>query len=244
MIYRNFLTSAACVGLVVSALSASPAAAAIDPVYGTDPDLDELCSDAQRANANSSFVSFADDIRYEAPEVISEEVGATPISIVGIGTPDTIYGNFSGARVNGHSPNIHADAETTLRYPGGAVATYKTTITTKVTRSAGCHVHKPTQGANQEEIHPGYQIAPPGQQTADRVSTFELVVTHGTKTVNIPGPWTDPNASGTSQVVICISPGSAPGNWRNQNGYDGSLGVCSRDWYDTLGSTPSESLPD
>jgi hypothetical protein len=122
--------------------------------------------------------------------------------------------------------------------------TYQTQTTTTVTRTGQCHVHKPTNGNANDPDHAGYQIAPNGLQTPEPVSATTTTVTLGTRTEAIPGPWVDPNASATNtQVVICISPGRVPGTWRNQNGYTGNLGTCSRAWYDTLGSTPSVSLP-
>ncbi len=229
---------------VYIALSASSAFAAVDTFYGTDPELDQQCSDLQKPADNSGYTSFADNIQVTGTSSSTVDLGV--VSTVGIGTPTTTFTNFRDAHVNGQSVNIHAYGDKTVSYPGGALVTYQTQTTTVETRSAQCHVHKPTSGGTQDDDpgHPGYQIAPNGLQTDEPVSATTTTVTLGTRTETIPGPWIDPNASAIGgQVVICISPGRVPGNWRNQNGYTGNLGTCSRAWYDTLGSTPSVSLP-
>ena len=115
-----------------------------------------------------------------------------------------------------------------------------------MTRSSTCHVHKPTEGANQEEIHPGYQIAPNGLQTDGTVSVDSVTTEPGFRVVNFAGPWTDPSASIIGgEFVICNSPGRNPGAWRGQNGYVSQIAgkTCSTAWYNLLGSTPSVSVP-
>jgi len=212
--------------------------AAVDPSFG----LDQACSDLQKPADSSGFTSLAIDIQtVGTPTVVTELLGL--ISVVGIGPATTTFANFTDAHVNGQSVNIHAFADKTVVYAGGALETYQTKVTTTTTRQGTCHVHKPTNGNPDDPLHEGYDIAPPGQQTTQPVTATSTEVTFSTTTVEIPGPWTDPNGSGNEQVVICISPGRNPGAWRAQNGYDGSLGTCSRSWYDTLGSTPSVSVP-
>jgi hypothetical protein len=237
----NRLAATTAFALVVGAALPSTAFAAVDPIYGTDPMLDQACSDLQKPADNSGFTSFAENIQVVDTSTTTEQLGL--LSIVGVGPSVTSYSNFSSARVNGQSVNIHALADKTVTYAGGAIATYQTKVTTTTVRQGTCHVHKQTEGNANDEDHPGYQIAPIGLQTTEPVQATSTEVTYGTTTVTIPGPWTDPNATGNEQVVICISPGKKPGEWRNQNGYNGSLGTCSRAWYDTLGSTPSVSLP-
>ncbi len=227
--------------LIASGTFSGVAHAGVDPIYGTDPVLDQACSDLQKPSDSSGFVSFADNIQNTGSSSVTENLGL--ISVAGSGTPQSTWSGFNNAHVNGQSVNIHAYGNLTVVYPA-SVETYETKTTTTTTRSSSCHVHKLDAGAPQDSPHPGYSIAPTGLQTTDTVSATETTVTYGTNSVIVPGPWTDPNASTSGdQVVICISPGKKPGNWREQNGYDGSLGTCSRAWYDTLGSTPSVSLP-
>jgi hypothetical protein len=230
---------------ILAALTMSTGAhAAVDGIYGIDPVLDQQCSDLQRPSDNSGYTSFAENIQVTNDS--SETIDTGILSTVGIGPATTTFTNFYGAHVNGQSVNIHAYGDKTVTYAGGALVTYSTQTTRTVTRSGKCHVHKVTEGQTQDDDpgHPGYQIAPRGLQTDEPVSATTVTVTTGTRTVTIPGPWIDPNASVIGgQVVICISPGRNPGAWRNQNGYMGNLGTCSRAWYDMLGSTPSVSVP-
>ncbi len=227
--------------LVTSTAIPGIAHAGVDPIYGTDPVLDQACSDLQKPADSSGFVSFADNIQPTGSNSVTETLGL--ISVTGSGTPQTTWSGFNNAHVNGQSVNIHAYGTVSVVYPA-SIETYETKVTTTTTRSSTCHVHKLDAGAPQDSPHPGYSIAPSGLQTTQAVTATDTVVTYGTTDVTVTGPWTDPNASSTGdQVVICISPGKKPGNWRNQNGYDDSLGICSRAWYDTLGSTPSVSLP-
>jgi hypothetical protein len=220
----------------------APAFAAVDPIFGEDPELDQKCSDLQRPADSSGFTSLAIDIQtVGTPTVVTENLGL--ISVVGNGPATTTYANFRNARVNGQSVNIHADADLTVVYMGGSIETYQTRITTTTTRQGSCHVHKPTNGTSDDPLHDGYDIAPPGLQTSEPVTATTVEVTYGTTTVLNPAPYVDPDASGSGQVVICISPGRNPGAWRAQNGYDGSIKPCSRAWYDELGSTPSVSVP-
>lgn len=236
------LAARAAIVLAAGAAFPSLAFAAVDPFYGSDTDLDQACSDIQKPSDNSGFVSFADNIQITGTSTLTEKLGL--ISTVGIGTPVSTYSGFVGAHVNGKSVNIHAYAKLSVVYAQGALETYQTKVTTTTTRSSTCHVHKQDAGAQTDTPHPGYSIAPTGLQTAATVSATSVEITYGTTTEVIPGPWTDPNAGGNNEeVVICISPGRNPGNWRAQNGYDGSLGTCSRAWYDTLGATPSVSVP-
>lgn len=230
------------VGLAAAALVAFPSTV-MAQVVGDDPALDAQCVTLLKPNANSGFTTLAINVDSQVISIVTQDTGI--ISTVGIGTPVLSYTGFQNARVNGKSVNIHADATFTSVYPGGALVTYATKITTTTEHSGECHVHKQVNGTGtgDDVLHPGYQVAPPGLQNDARVSYTTMEMTTGTRTATIPGPWTDPNGGGTSQVVICISPGRNPGAWRNQNGYTGSLGTCSRAWYDSLGSTPSVSVP-
>ncbi|WP_125964208.1 hypothetical protein [Sphingomonas koreensis] len=226
--------------LICAAFAAFPSAAFAQSEY---PELDAKCTELLKPGTSSDFTAMAINVQ-SSETTTTEDLGL--ISIVGIGPATSTYSGFTSPRVNGQSVNIHALANLTVTYAAGALATYQTKITTTTTLTGQCHVHKPTPGNVQDDdpLHPGYSIAPPGLQIDDPVTSTSTSVTYGTRTETIPGPWTDPNASqGGAQVVICISPGKVPGNWRPQNGYDGSLGTCSRAWYDTLGSTPSVSLP-
>jgi hypothetical protein len=225
-------------------LAAEPdfaASVSVPPITGDDPGLDAQCAALLNPSTSSGFTSIAVDVVEAVTSSVTVDLGL--VSTVGIGPVTSVWSGFRGAHVNGQSVNIHAYGDYKVSYAGGAVQTYNTQTTTVYTKSGNCHTHKPTNGNTSDTLHPGYQIAPAGLQGGVVTST-RTVVTTGTRTVNIPGPWIDPNSSlQGAQVVICISPGRVPGNWRNQNGYNGSLGTCSRAWYDTLGSTPSVSLP-
>ncbi len=223
----------------------APALAGIDPVFGgVDAELDKLCSDLQKPNDESGFVSYAENVQTGQPVVVVTETGPAISSGIGTATVGAIT-NYRNAHVNGQSVNIHAFGDRETVYAGGHSETTPILTTTTVTRSASCHVHKPTEGANQEEIHPGYQIAPNGLQTDGTVSLDSVTQEPGVRVVNFAGPWIDPNASIIGgQFVICNSPTKNPGTWRNQNGYNGQLGrACSTIWYNELGSTPSVSVP-
>lgn len=225
---------------IALAVMACPNVAAAQ-VTGTDPELDAKCMALLKPAAQSEFTAIAIDITTSSTST-TEDDGI--ISTVGIGTPTYKYSNFRGAHVNGQSVNIFAYADLSVVYAAGALETIRTKITTITTRTGTCHVHKPTNGADNDPLHPGYSIAPPGLQIDEPVTATSTTVTYGTRTETIPGPWTDPNASTVGgEVVICNSPGRNPGTWRAQNGYDGSLGQCSTAWYNTLGSTPSVSVP-
>lgn len=222
----------------------APGFAAIDPIYGTDPELDQACSDLQKPSDESGYTSYAIDIVNGTPSSVTVDDG--PTVTVGIGAVSTVFGNYNGAHVNGQSVNIHAYGDKVTSYAGGATETTPTKTTTTVTRSAGCHVHKLTEGNDQDPLHEGYNVAPAGLQTDEPVSATTTTVTYGTRTTTIPGPWIDlANTVYGGQFVICISPGRNPGAWRGQNGYVNQIDgkSCSRAWYDTLGSTPSVSVP-
>jgi hypothetical protein len=225
----------------------APSFAAIDTDFGgLYPDGDIACDDVLRANDNSGFTTYAltDDIgSTSGPVTIDDPNGV--VTVVGIGTPTTTYSEFKNARQNGQSVNIHADAKKTVVYPGSQT-TIPTITTVKTTHNVTCHVHKLTNGNDKDELHEGYNIAPPGLNAQVGSASYETTeTTHGTRTETSNLPYIDPNASSDSaQVVICISPGKVPGTWRAQNGYDGSLGTCSRAFYDSIpATTPSVSVP-
>lgn len=233
-----------CAAIVAVLASSTSAFAAVDTIYGTDPELDQACDDLLNPSDKSGYTTFAIDISNTSDSTVTEDIGGP--TYAGIGTPTTSWVFINGsAHVNGQSVNIFANGNSTVTYPLGATATYQTKTTHTITRSGTCHVHKPTEGNDNDGLHPGYTTAPPGLQPTDPVTATEETVTYGTRTVNIPGPWVDPNASVTGgQVVICISPGKVPGTWRGQNGYTNQLGrTCSTTWYNELGSTPSVSVP-
>lgn len=244
MNFQKLWAGAASVAVVAAAIAPTSAMAQIDPVFGntTEPgiSLDQECLLLLKPSAASDFVTFAEDL---ASSVSVEVISRTLVSVEGIGQfVDTA--EFSGARVNGQSVNIHADRTTTRTYEASR-ETYEETVLTTTTTSAGCHVHKPTEGNQNDPDHPGYQIAPNGLQTDERVSVTTTEQSTRTVSVDVQGPWVDPNFSGTSQVVICISPTRNPGTWRSQNGYTNQLGrTCSTAWYNELGSTPSVSVPE
>jgi hypothetical protein len=130
-----------------------------------------------------------------------------------------------------------------------------TTSTTKVT--AACHVHKPTSGTVQDNdpVHSGYNIGPPGLNK-DFVTSETTSTSTGTREEIIDEPWVDPDATTLNKnLLICISPGPSKGTkggtWTTKHGYvNGSLGAgsnCSTEWYYTLQAInpiPSESLPE
>jgi len=224
----------------------APSFAEVDPIYGgADPELDQKCSELQKPDGNSGFVSFADNVQTGQPVVVVTQTGPAVSAGIGPATVGAIT-NYRDAHVNGQSVNIHAYGDRETVYAGGHSETTPILTTTTVTRSSTCHVHKTTEGANQEEIHPGYQIAPSGLQTDGTVSVETVTAVPGVQVVNFPGPWTDPAASIVGgQFVICNSPGKNPGAWRGQNGYTNQIGgkTCSTTWYTSLGSTPSVSVP-
>ena len=217
--------------------------ATVDPVFGatTEPgiSLDAECSLILKPAAASGFVTFAEDF---ATSVSSETTARTLLSVEGAGAyTDTVA--FSGARVNGQSVNIHADRTTTRTY-AESLETYEETVVTTTTTSASCHVHKESNGNDSDPAHAGYDVPPPGLQSDGRVSVSTTEESTRIVTVRVPGPYVDPNFSGTAQVVICNSPLRNPGTWRSQNGYTSQLGrTCSTAWYNELGSTPSVSVP-
>jgi len=242
---KVLMTIALC-GSTLSPIMATSAIAAIDPIYGNlDSELDEACDALLNPADNSGFVTFAWEINSHTSPTSTVDDGI--ISTVGIGTPTQTIGNYTDAHVNGQSVNIHAYGDKVTTYPGRLV-TYRTKITTVTTTTGKCHVHKETKGANQEDIHPGYMIAPGGLQGEDEVSRTSTEITYGTRTETISGSWVDPNTSEYgAEFVICISPSKPPpkGTWRGQNGYTNQLGqVCSTAWHDSLGlSQPTASLP-
>ncbi len=220
--------------------------AAVDTTFGTEPVLDQLCSDLQKPSDESGFTSMAVDVDVTSTQSAPVDFGI--ISTVGIGTPTYTISNYRDARVNGQSVNIHALVDKAATYKDGALVTVKTVITVTTTRSASCHVHKPNPGNADDPLHADYQVAPPGLQTDDRVSESYIGYIFGTRTYTIPGPWVDPNGTITGeQAVICISPAQPPpkGTWRGQNGYTNQLGrTCSTAWHNELGSSqPTASLP-
>lgn len=224
----------------------APSFAAIDPIYGTGSEADIACDAVLNANDNSGFTTYAltDTVGSTSAGVTVDDPNGV-ITEVGTGTPTTTYTDFDNARQNGQSVNIHADAKKTVVYPG-SIRTIPTITTVTVTHNVTCHVHKLTNGNDQDELHAGYNIAPPGLNAQVGSATYEDEdITFGTRTETSNVPYIDPNASSDSaQVVICISPGKKPGDWRAQNGYDGSLGTCSRAFYDSIpASTPSVSVP-
>jgi hypothetical protein len=240
---KRFTVACATIAIAAAALPGT-AFAAVDTVYGTDPVLDQKCDELLQANDNSGFTTYAVDIHDISSSSVSEDVG--PPTITGIGTPTSVFSNFHGAHVNGQSVNIFAYGDYVVTYAAGALATYQTKITTTTTRQGTCHVHKPTPGADNDPLHPGFGVAPPGQQITTPVTATTVTETYGTRTETIPGPWVDPNASSTGgEVVICNSPGRNPGTWRGQNGYTNQIDgrTCSTTWYNELGSTPSVSVP-
>lgn len=224
----------------------TPSFAAIDLTYGgAYPALDQQCEDQLNPNDNSNFTTYA--IVTGTPSVISSTVDTGPTTYVGIGSA-TVTQSYRDAHVNGKSVNIHAygDHITTYADAAGTTPTL-TTVTTTVT--AGCHVHKPTNGNSPSDtLHEDY-IAPNGLQGLTATSTT-TTTTPGTRSSTYGGPWIDPNATVYGgEFVICISPSSTtvkgnPGVWRGQNGYVSQLGrPCSTAWHDSLGTSVSVSLP-
>ena len=185
----------------------APALAGIDPVYGgADAELDQLCSDLQKPSDQSGFVSYADNVQTGQPVIVVTETGPAVSSGIGPATVGAIT-NYRNAHVNGQSVNIHAYGDRATVYAAGHRETTPILTTTTVTRSASCHVHKATEGHNQEEIHPGYQIAPNGLQTDGTVSLDSVTSLPGVRVADFAGPWTDPTASIIGgQFVICNSP--------------------------------------
>lgn len=240
---KSLLSAVAAVALLSPAL----AHAAVDPIYGgADPDLDQACSDIQKPNDASGFMSFAENFTSNSTSV-TEDTGI--VSDVGVGPSIFTIGNYRNAHVNGQSVNIHAYGDMITTYLGGHTVTYSTKTTTTTVKSASCHVHKETNGNQNDTPHPGYQIAPQGLQTTDPVTKTSIEVTTGTRQQTVTGPWVDPNASSFGkEFVICISPSKPPpkGTWRGQNGYVSQIGgrTCSTVWHNELGtSQPTASLP-
>ena len=232
------------------AAAANEEPSTIDPMYGTNPDLDKACADALNANGHSGFRTFAENVTTMVGSPVTVDDG--PTTTTGIGMVVFTMTGYRDAHVNGQSVNIHAFADLTATYPDGALESTPTKTTVTTTLTGRCHVHKATNGAMQEAIHPGFQIAPPGQQVDDDVTATTTMTTFGTRTNPIPGPFVDPTQTRMgSEFVICISPSAiikkgVPGVWRGQNGYVSQLGrSCSTAWYNELNpaGTPSASLP-
>ena len=255
---RKTITAVSALALILST-TASPAFAVVDPTFGgTYPALDAECDLLLNPGENSGFTTFAlVDASDPGTSVVTttETVDTGVISTVGVGTPTTTGTQWLGAHVNGQSPNIWATGGLTVTYPGSKV-TYATLTTVTTTVTAVCHVHKPTEGTTQDDdpLHPGYKIAPPGQQK-DYVTQTTTTTTTGTREEIINEPWVDPVATTfRKNILICISPGTSTGpkggTWRTQHGYvNGSLGAgstCSTTWYYQLQAiypVPTESLP-
>lgn len=222
----------------------TPSFAAIDLVYGTNPELDALCNALQRPSDASGYTTFATNIQSTSS---SSTVDSGPTVSTGIGTA-TYTRTYRNAHVNGQSVNIHAYGDRIATYANGHTETTPTTTTTITTLTGSCHVHKLSSGGAEDHDgdHEGYNVPPPGLQTTEPVGTAgTTTITYGTRTETFAGPWVDPNATTyNDEFVICISPTRNPGVWRSQNGYTNQLGqVCSTAWYNTLGSTPSVSVP-
>lgn len=221
----------------------TPSLAAIDLVYGTNPELDAQCNELQRPGDASGYTTFAYNVQSSSS---SETVDSGPTVSTGIGTA-TYTRTYRDAHVNGQSVNIHAFGDRIATYANGHTETTPTTTTTTTTLSASCHVHKLAndEASDHDSDHEGYNVPPPGLQTVEPVSTSSSTQTFGTRTETFAGPWVDPNNTVyNEEFVICISPTRNPGVWRSQNGYNGQLGwACSTAWYNTLGSTPSVSVP-
>jgi hypothetical protein len=255
---RRLATAVSAFALIVTT-SASPAFAVIDPTFGgTYPDLDAECDLLLNPGENSGFTTFAlvhPSDSGTSVLVTTETVDTGVISTVGVGTPTTTGTAWLGAHVNGQSPNIWATGGLTVTYSAKKV-TYSTQTTTTTTVTAKCHVHKPTEGTTQDDdpLHPGYKIAPPGHNN-DYVDSVTTSVTTGTREEIIEGPWVDPDATTFQKnILICISPGTSTGpkggTWRTSHGYvNGSLGAgstCSTTWYyqlQAINPVPTESLP-
>jgi hypothetical protein len=239
---RKIQTAALCCASAFATLAMSQTAAA--QIVGENPALDAKCLELMKPSPNSGYTTLAINVSSTSS---SSTVDTGPGTVAGIGTPT--YGgwtNFRGFHVNGQSVNIFAYGDRSLIYPDGYRTTVPTLTTTTTITSGECHVHKPVNGngTGDDPLHPGFDNAPPGLQTDEPVSVTSTTTTPGFRTFDSPGPWTDPTGSVVGgEAVICISPGRVPGTWRNQNGYTGVPRACSRAWYDTLGSTPSVSVP-
>ena len=223
----------------------APSFAAIDTDFGTRPVADAACNAALNPNDNSDFTTYALDDGTSTPGAsVTTDNGDAVLS--GYGTSSTVHSNFEAPRQNGQSVNIHALAKLSITF-AQTLATIPTKTVTETIVQVGCHTHKPFQnGGNDNDPHQlgGETVkynAPNGQQS-HTASYTTSVTTYGTRTEirNVPF-YENPTSKG--QVVICISPGSRPGQWRFANNYNGQLGTCAAMWTQILASTPSVSVP-
>ena len=142
---KSLLSAVAAFALLSPAL----AHAAVDPVYGgEDPDLDQACSDIQKPDDNSGFVSYAENITSSSSSVT---VDTGIVSDVGIGPSIFTIGNYRNAHVNGQSVNIHAYGDKVTTYLGGHTVTYstKTTTTTTHAKPKPQNLHMPRSRSRQ-----------------------------------------------------------------------------------------------
>jgi len=223
-------------------LTAAAAPAPADEFVDPYPELSAMCAEIQKPNTNSGFSSVAINV-LEGQTSTSEVDDPNGIATtVGNGTP-TIAKTFENAHVNGKSVNIHADI-TEIATFATSTTTIPTLVTTTVSTSFDCHVHKMVNGmgTGDDAFHPGFNEAPQGLQRGLSVETSSSTLP-GSRQEPGPSPFVVMLMDG-EEGVICISPTKNPGTWRNANGYKGNLGTCSRAWHDSLGlSQPTASIP-
>jgi hypothetical protein len=138
---------------------------------------------------------------------------------------------FNGALGrNGGSPNIFGDFDSIATYSGGS-SSQRVIYAQTTTTTFGCATTK-VKGNGDRSTPPGLQV--PYGQTIDVTSETRR------ETINVSNP--DVDVTLTTQMVVCNSPGTKGGQWRNQNGYGGQ---CNTTLFNALGelAVRSNSLP-
>jgi hypothetical protein len=249
---RKIIVTASSLALIIGTGTTAPAFAELPPFVDPNPELSSHC--VLKPNPESGFEAVAINVSTSgggAPVTVDVPGGTVTVTPDGVGTPTTTI--TGPAHRHGQSPNIFGFITTVIHYNSSTRHIPTMTTTPGQTTSFDCHVHKYTGGTVQDDdpLHPGYKIAPAGLQSDAQQIHADPVITYGERTEQ-GGP-IDVTTQNLEDGVICISPGTSKGSlggtWRNQNGYNGSLGTCSTTFFYSLPAPvqtdpiPSQSLP-
>jgi hypothetical protein len=244
-----FAVSAA--ALAFASVISTPAYA--DEDYGNDPlpsvvgdegqSAQDVC-EARLPNDNSGFTATAIN---ESVVWVSQtgptRTSSTPFQVTPVGSPTySAFSNFRQLHTNGKSPNIFAQADAGVTsYLGGSDSWYHTQFVDHYATSFDCKVSKWVGS----ERNP-HEVVPPGlQSTGNRTAvdpSLDQVSAGPDQFDHNSSPYVTNVTATNVETVVCISPGSKGGTWKQQNGYGGA---CNTTLYNSLnpGGTPSASLP-
>ena len=127
----------------------------------------------------------------------------------GSGTPQVVS-EYDSFHRNGHSPNVWANGlQGVTIYPTTTI-NYATEFVQRVRTAVTCRVWKVTQKGN--------LVQPPGLQSAHVVLSETRRAGTASETINQPTRDTS-TATPFSNLLVCISPGSKPGQWEGMHGF-------------------------